>query len=311
MNDAITPRIFAALSFALMLIYTVSVQANELYFIDAHSQVDHTVIPLNTVISLMEQNGVTHTILSARGKLQGKALLEFAGRHPDRIIPAVRTKGDPYESGSPEYYKALKAQVTSGKYSAIAEILLYHAQKGSKAPEVVVYPDDKRVLAALSYAIEKRWPFVIHIEFASLQGEKKKRFMESMESMLDTHPGQPFVLTHMGQLGPDECRRLIELHKNIHFHTGWSNPAAVLNSNQPWVNLFEDNRLAPEWKDLFIKYPDRFIFAFDNVFQEHWTSFYSEQMNYWKKALADLPAQVAQLIAHGNAERLWRITPQK
>jgi hypothetical protein len=259
----------------------------------------------------MEQGGVTHTILSARGKLQGKALLELAAQHPDRITPGIRTKGHAYDTGSPEYYKSLKAQASSGQYSAIAEVLLYHAQKESKAPEYVVYPDDKRVLAALDLAVKNRWPFVIHIEFASLDEEKKKHFMNSMEKMLDEHPEQPFVLTHMGQLGPSECRRLIERHKNIHFHTGWSNPAAVRSSNQPWVNLFEDHRLAPEWKDIFIHYPDRFIFALDTVYEEHWTNFYLEQMDYWKKALTDLPVEVSQRIAHGNAERLWRITQRK
>ena len=33
-------------------------------------------------------------------------------------------------------------------------------------------------------------------------------------------------------------------------------------------------------------------------------------MQYWKKALEALPDEVAQLIAHGNAERLWRIRPE-
>ncbi len=309
MRDTI--KIEIAVALLSLLFFAVSVQADELYFIDAHSQIDHTVVPLENVISLMEQGGVTYTILSARGKLQGDTLLEFATQHTGRITPAVRTKGGPYQSDSPAYYRALKKQVANGKYGAIAEILLYHAQKGSKAPEVVIYPNDKRVLAALNYAIEKRWPFVIHIEFASLRREEKKRFMESMENMLDTNPEETFVLTHMGQLGPVECRRLIEHHGNIHFHTGWSNPAAVRISNQPWVNLFQGTRLAPEWKYLFIKYPDRFIFALDNVFQEHWTSFYLEQMSYWKKALAELPVEAAHCIAHGNAERLWRITSGK
>ena len=311
MKVVLMPKILAVVSFALLPILAVSSQAENLYFIDAHSQVDDTV-PLSAVISLMEQGGVTHTILSARGKLQGNTLLEFVAQHPGRITPAVRTKGGAYDSDSPGYYKQIKAQVASGKYGAIAEVLLYHAQKGTKAPEYVVYPNDKRVLAALDYAIEKQWPFVIHIEFTALQGEEKKRFMESMESMLDAHPEQTFVLTHMGQLGPAECRRLIERHSNIHFHTGWSNPAAVRNSNQPWVNLFEGNKLAPEWKQLFIDYPERFIFALDNVFQEHWTSsLYLEQMGYWNKALAELPVDVANRIAHGNAERLWRITQGK
>jgi predicted TIM-barrel fold metal-dependent hydrolase len=301
-------RIVAVIFFAFMLVHSASAKPDELYFVDAHSQVDESVVPLTAVISLMEQGGVTHTLLSTRGKLQGKALLAFVEQYPDRITPAIRTKGNPYNAGSPRYYRALQAQVASGKYSAIAEILLYHAKKGSKAPEVVVYPDDRRVLTALSYAVENQWPFVIHIEFASLHGEKKKRFKQSMETMLDSHPELPFVLSHMGQLGPDECRRLIQAHSNIYFHTGWSNPAAVRRSNQPWVNLFEDYRLAPEWKNLFIRHPDRFIFALDNVFDEHWTGFYLEQMEYWKKALVELPAEVAHRVAHGNAERLWRIS---
>lgn len=294
-----------------VLIHSVNAQADALYFIDAHSQVDQMVVPLQTVISVMKKGGVTHTILSTRGDLKGKALLKLATQHPYQITPAVRTKGSPYDKGTSKYYKMLKAQVANGKYSAIAEILLYHAQKGKKAPEVEVYPEDKRVLTALSYAIEKRWPFVIHIEFGSLTGEKRARFMASMERMLKGHSEQPFVLTHMGQLGPGDCRRLIEIHQNIHFHTGWSNPAAVRNSKQPWVNLFEGKRFTPEWSELFTQYPDRFVFALDNVFAEHWTVFYAEQMEYWKKALAELPVQAAKLIAHGNAERLWRITPNK
>ena len=67
------------------------------------------------------------------------------------------------------------------QYHAIAEVLLYHAKKGAKAPEVIVYPDDKRVHAALNYAIENNWPFVVHIEFASLHGEMRKKFMRGLD----------------------------------------------------------------------------------------------------------------------------------
>jgi len=289
------------------LIQVTPAEGDELYFIDAHSQVDHKVVPLKKVISIMKQGGVSHTILSARGKLTGKDLLAFASQYPDYITPAVRTKGGPYEAGSAKYYKALKAQVASRKYSAMAEVLLYHAKKGNKAPEIIVYLDDKRVQVALDYAIKNGWPFVVHIEFASLQGEKRKKFMRAFKQMLDQHPEQPFILTHMGQLSRDRCLRLIENHKNVHFHTGWTNPVAVESSNQPWTNVFEGDRLAPEWKDLFIQYPHRFIFALDNVFSEHWSDFYRKQMNYWKNGLAELPADTAHLIAHGNAERLWGI----
>ena len=305
-----TSRFWVFLVCLLVVTWANCGEKESLYFIDAHSQVDQQVLPLDKIIDLMRQAGVHHTILSSRGKLKGKDLLSFSSRYRDKITPAVRTKGKHYDTASSKYYKSIESQVASGKYSAIAEILLYHAKKGDKAPEYVVYPEDKRVLTALEHAIDNHWPFIVHIEFGSLYGKKRKRFMVSLEAMLDDYPDQPFVLTHMGQLKPEECQRLIDNHVNIHFHTGWTNPAAVRSSTQPCVNLFRGRRLAPDWRDLFIPYPERFVFALDNVFAEHWTDFYAKQMEYWTEALSDLPVEAAHLIAHGNAERLWHIPPR-
>ena len=299
-------KIFLAV-FILTQISWLKANANELYFIDAHSQVDHNVVPLNKIISLMDSAGIRQTILSTRGNLKGNTLLKLSKENPGRVTLAVRTKGKPYDTGSKKYYEILKKQIATKQYHAIAEVLLYHAKKGNKAPEVIVYPDDKRVQIALDYAIKNSWPFVVHIEFASLQGEKRKKFMRDFKRMLNQHPKQPFILTHMGQLSSDRCLRLVKNHKNVHFHTGWTNPIAVQSSNQPWTNVFEGDRLAIQWKDLFIQYPHRFIFALDNVFAEHWSNFYRKQMTYWKRGLSELPKEVSHLIAHGNAERLWGI----
>jgi len=161
--------------FILTHIGWLNVDADELYFIDAHSQIDHKVLPLNKIISLMNRAGVRQTILSARGNLKGKTLLKLSKENSGRIMPAVRTKGKPYDTGSKKYYELLKKQVATKQYPAIAEVLLYHAKKGNKAPEVIVYPDDKRVKDTLNYAIKNNWPFVVHIEFASLQGKNKKK----------------------------------------------------------------------------------------------------------------------------------------
>jgi len=57
------------------------VNANELYFIDAHSQVDHNVVPIKKIISLMDRAGVRHTILSTKGNLKGKTLLKLSKEH--------------------------------------------------------------------------------------------------------------------------------------------------------------------------------------------------------------------------------------
>ena len=58
---------------------------------------------------------------------------------------------------------------------------------------------------------------------------------------------------------------------------------------------------------MFVEYPDRFVLAFDNVWEDHWGSLYGEQAAVWRKALADLPHDATHAVAHGNAERLWKL----
>ena len=73
--------------------------------------------------------------------------------------------------------------------------------------------------------------------------------------------------------------------------------------------MFEDGRILPEWSELLAQHPDRFILGFDNVEAHHWGEFYLRQIRLWRKALTDIPENVALALAHGNAERLWHLAP--
>lgn len=302
---------FAALAtcLAAALSWPPSPAAADLPLIDAHSQVDHKV-DLQKVIRLMDKAGVRHTILSTRGRATPQQLTAFAGRHTGRITPSVRTKGGAYAKGSRKYYDRLNEQLAMPEFGAMAEVIMWHAQKGSKAQQVIVPPDDKRVQTALQAALGRKWPFVVHIEFAAA-GADRGPFMAKFEDMVKAHPDHPFLLIHMGQLEPPEAARLIEAYANVHFITSHSNPVTVESSNQPWVNLFDGERLSAPWRALVVRHPDRFVLGFDNVFAEHWGRYYLDQVALWKKALADLPDAVAHAVAHGNAERLWHLPPAR
>lgn len=307
------------LAMLFVLIALGSISAAEIPIIDAHSQVDQH-ISLEEILSLMDDAGVSHTILAARGHRRAKDLISFAKRHPGRITPAVRTKGGAYLKGPKQFNRFLNKQIQMHQFGAMAEVLMWHAEKrkapnvkfGSgkvgKPPQVVVPSDDPRIQIALAKAIKMNWPFVAHIEFAAA-GIEKDEFMRKFEDLLRENPDHPFVLMHMGELQAVEVQRLITKHRNIHFNTAMSNPIVVNRSVQPLVNLFKGDSLAPEWKKLFIKYPARFILGFDNVFRGHWKKLYFKQVALWKKALSDLPVDVAHAVAHGNAERLWRLPP--
>lgn len=190
-----------------------------------------------------------------------------------------------------------------------AEILVFHAQKGNKANEVAVDLADRRISLLLSESLRQGWPVVIHIEFASLRGQERQRQMDRFNSLLEKHPSHPFVLIHMGQLQPKQVEESIKRHPNIFFLTSHADPVTVETSNQPWVNVFSryGHGFKESWKNLFVTHADRFVFALDNVWDYHWLDSYNEKMRYWREGISALPENAAHLIAHGNAERLWKL----
>lgn len=281
--------------------------AGDLPFIDAHSQMAKGLDPAK-IIPLMDQAGVRITLLSARNDRQPADVLALAAQYPDRIIPMVRTKGKAFNENRPDYYSLMKNQLANPEFLGMAEILLYHAQKGNKAPEIAVYPDDPQAQYAIDVCLERGWPIVAHIEFAAAKS-KRKTYMKRLKALLKAHPEHPVLLIHMAQLTADAVRKLLAEFGNLHFMTSHSNPLSVKGGKQPWVNMFTGKKLAPEWKKLMIEYPDRFVLTFDNVWPNHWGEFYLKQTQIWRMNLEKMPEDVAHAIAHGNAERLWKLPP--
>ena len=104
--------------------------------------------------------------------------------------------------------------------------------------------------------------------------------------------------------------------KIIWAHTGFSvSPARVagLLEQHPalWGELSYrsgitdgDGKLSATWRDLFARYSDRFLIGSDTWINERWAG-YDGIMRGYRNWLAQLPADQAQRIAFGNAERLF------
>ena len=275
-----------------------------LYFVDAHSQMDNNVDE-ERVISLMDHAGIYRTNLSHHLLRTFSSLLDFGKQNPERINPAVRTKGrdTPYPSNVP-------LQMKQKGFGAMAEVMLFHGSGGGEYKEVRVNFDDSLVREAFEAARSKGWPFIIHIEFASLSGDARQQYMEMLEKFVIKYRDYPFVMIHMAQLEAEPVRRLLAAHSNLHFMTSHSSPPYQKGS-KPFINMFNDMSLKREWKQLIADYPDRFVFAMDNVFSKNWVpSGYLKKMTLWWRALGELPDELAHAVAHGNAERLWKLAPK-
>jgi hypothetical protein len=184
---------------------------------------------------------------------------------------------------------------------------------GEEVPEVNLSIDAPQVQAVLQMALKRNWPFIVHYEFRSLRKADYAARMTELKRLLRAYPDLPVVLIHMGQLYAGEAAALIAEFSNIYFMTSHANPVFdSVGGGLEWTKLFSGRVIAPAWKALFITHPDRFILAFDNVLGRHWEpGFYLAQANLWQDALRDLPREVAHMVAHKNAERLWRLPPVK
>jgi len=301
-----------------------SVAVSDLYFIDAHSQMDDRVDE-GRVISLMDHGGVYRTLLSHHLNRSWQSVVAFAAQAGDRIVPMVRTKGGSgrsvgreggrrmHDSAASNQQRLLIEQVQSGKHGGMAEVLVWHASAPDKnIPEVRLDLDSAWVTALLEIALAHGWPFIVHIEFASLDVSARVAYLRSLETLVQKYPAHPFVMIHMGQLDAAEVGRLIAAYPNLYFMTSHSNPVTIqMITSKTWQNLFQGNALAPEWEGLMVAHPDRFVFALDNVFASMWVpGRYLRQMSLWWCGLGRLPPAVAHAIAHGNAERLWKLAPK-
>jgi hypothetical protein len=104
--------------------------------------------------------------------------------------------------------------------------------------------------------------------------------------------------------------------KIIWAHTGFTTPPArvrELLETHPalWGELSYRSgitggggKLSDEWRALFARHSDRFLLGSDTWINERWFG-YDGIMRGYRDWLAQLPADQAQRIAHGNAERLF------
>jgi hypothetical protein len=66
----------------------------------------------------------------------------------------------------------------------------------------------------------------------------------------------------------------------------------------------EGGTLCPEWRALILRYPDRFLVGSDTWVNQRWSA-YDDIMRGYRTWLGDLPPDVAQRIAWGNAAAMF------
>ena len=182
--------------------------------------------------------------------------------------------------------------LASGQYKGIGEL---HVWSGLRPRR-----DNKILTGLLKLAEKYQVPFLIHTEASSHL---------FFTPICQTYPNVRFLWAHAGgRLKPDSIDQLMQQCSNV-----W----VEVSVRDPWRynTLVDDqNQLLPGWRDLFIKYQDRFMTGTDPVWgvtrgqrwdqaDEGWDH-YDQLIGFHREWLQQLPPEVEEKIRITNAKLL-------
>ena len=119
---------------------------------------------------------------------------------------------------------------------------------------------------------------------------------DAIERIFRQDPGARVLWAHSGFEAPDRVREMLRKHPRL-----WAD-LAFRSDPAP------GGKLAPEWREAFVEFPDRFMLGTDTFVPERWY-FVPEQAAWARGWLAELPPALAERIAWRNAEALLGPAP--
>lgn len=221
--------------------------------------------------------------------------LELADAAPGIVVPIYgiyRSSGEwsrwPYDD---DLLERVREALETGRYRGIGEVHMI----GGFIPQW-----DQPVVAGLfSLAAEFGVPVLLHTEFSRAN---------YLIGICQAYPETRFLWAHAGTMvPPEEVDRALDACPNV-----W----VELSARDPWRYVHSpiagaDNRLLPPWRELVLRWQDRFMVGSDPVWPVEQLDAWDASDTGWdelgrfvgfhRQWLADLPAEAAEKIRWSNA----------
>lgn len=264
--------LLAGLTFAIAAGTAVPAAA-ELPIFDAHLHYSHDawdVIPPKDAIALLRKAGLRRALVSSSNDEGNQKLYAEA---PDLILPSLR----PYRSRGEisswmrddSVIGYLEQRLARHRYVAIGEFHLYGADAELPVPRRMVQ-------------LAKKHNLLLHAHSDA----------DAIERLFAQWPQARILWAHSGFDQPDRLREMLKKHPNL-----WCDLAFRTDHGT-------GGRVGPEWRAVFIEFPDRFMVGTDSFTPERWP--YVVEHAGWSRAwLKELPADVAERIAYRNGEAVF------
>lgn len=272
------PKPYTLLAWLLTaLMFSAPTWAERALF-DAHLHYNHShmdVVSPTEVIEMLDRTGISHAVFSSRPTENSEILFELA---PERIIPFVMPYHDFHDKASwwedPSVVEHVKNAIDTGVYRGIGELHLFKDNK--HAP---VY------LELIDLAAE-------HDLILQLHGDA-----EIIDVARERAPEVPIIWAHLGtDPRPEVIREMLERHPE----------GLYVDTSVRDQRLVPDGRIDPDWKQLLLDYPDRFMIGVDTFSDNRWVEF-PQVVRLIRHWLEQLPDPVAHKIGYQNAADLFNV----
>jgi hypothetical protein len=246
--------------------------------VDAHlnyTGVDAAALPPSEIIDILDRNGIQAAVVSGMPAWPVERLYEAA---PTRILPFLgvyRGADDKrHWMHDPALPRWVETQLDTGIYRGIGELHLFAPDRHSP------------VLAALvDLARDRGLVLQVHGD------------TEVIDAIFARAPSVTVLWAHLGtDPRPTELAPVLARHPRLYVDTSVRDERFV----------DEQGRLLPHWYRFFVEHADRVLVGVDTYWTRRWRQFDAEvaQIRAW---LDQLPPDVADRIAHGNARRLFEL----
>jgi hypothetical protein len=258
----------------LALLWSGAACADErLPIFDAHMHYSHDaweVVPPEMALKLLREAGVRRALVSSSGDDGQQRLAALA---PDLILLSLRpyrSRGDQGRWFRDESVKAyLEERLAKFRYVALGEFHIFGADVDLPVPRHMVQ-------------LARRHNLVLHSHSDA----------EAIERQFAQWPQARILWAHAGFDRPERVREMLRRYPNL-----WCD-LAFRTDHAP------GGELDPDWKRLFLEFPDRFTVGTDTFTPERWP-YVIEHARWTRQWLAQLPRNVAERIAWKNGETLF------
>ena len=241
------------------------------------------------------------------------------------VLGKILYAGGSVSEQDKEAFRTLAQSMVDSGIVAFGEIGLYHFGVPRAGNVFGRVPLDHPLLDVLGdVAARSGIPIDVHFEVVPrdinlprhLQGAGNPDHLEAnlrqFERFLSRNKRAKIVWAHAGYEAlpfrtPTLCRTLLQQHENLFMSIRLTKGI----TKKPSAAMDSDGNLKEEWRQLFIAFPDRFVFGSESVYGSVQSRRFNDEFVLYQNLLARLPPSVAHKIASANAKAIYRLGPKK